>query len=140
MQKFNLSMKLFNFKEQSSEDSAESVVYISSDEEEEATDSYDSDCSTDTDALINRIERKVKSSPILIAGRPMTTEGLDDEMGAYPSSSRPLPPSTPKLGFKYYDEKLRTLLRAFPENRKAKNCALQHNPTSFEIAHVTPGT
>ena len=36
----------------------------------------------------------------------MTTEELDDEMKAGPSSSRPVPPITPKLGFKYFDEKL----------------------------------
>ena len=106
MQKFNLLRKLFDFEEQSSEDSAESVIYISSDEEEEATDSYDSDWSTDTEALISRIEKDFNSSPILIAGRVMTTEGLDDEMEAGPSSSRPVPPTTPKLGFKYFDEKL----------------------------------
>ena len=59
MQKFNLSRKLFDFEEQSSEGSADSVVYISSDEEEdEVSDSLDSNWSTETEALIKRIEKE----------------------------------------------------------------------------------
>ena len=84
MQKFNLSRKLFEFEEQSSEDSGESIIYISSDEEENAIDSYYSNWSTDTEALISRIEREVKSIPILIAGRVMITEGLANEMEVAP--------------------------------------------------------
>ena len=57
MQNFILSRKLFDFEEQSWEDSAESVIYISSDEEDEDTDFYDSDWTSDTEALISRIER-----------------------------------------------------------------------------------
>ena len=107
MHRFNISKKLFDFEEDSSEGSADSVVYISSVEEvDEVSDCWDTDWSTDTEALIKRIEREVKSSPILIGGRIMTTEGLDDEMEAGPSNPQPIPPSTPKLGFKYFDEKL----------------------------------
>ena len=105
MQRFNLSKKLFDFEGQSSEESADSVIYISSDSEDEVSKDWDSDWSTDTEALINRIEREVKSSPILIAGRVMTTEGLDEEMeAAGPSNAQMVPPSTPKLGFKYFDK------------------------------------
>ena len=104
MQRFNLSKKLFDFEEQSSEESADSVIYISSDSEDEVSSDWDSDWSTDTEALINRIQREVKSSPILIAGRVMTTEGLDEEMVAGPSNAQMVPPSTPKLGFKYFDK------------------------------------
>ena len=68
MQRFNLSKKLFDFEEQSSEGSADSVIYISSDSEDEVSSDWDSDWSTDTEALISRIEREVRSSPILIAG------------------------------------------------------------------------
>ena len=92
MQRFNLSKKLFDFEEQSSEDSADSVIYISSDSEDEVSSDWDSDWSTDTEALINRIELEVKSSPILIAGRIMTTEGLDEEMEAGPSIAQMVPP------------------------------------------------
>ena len=107
MHRFNISKKLFDFEEDSSEGSADSVVYISSvEEEDEVSDCWDTDWSTDTEAMIKRIEREVKSSPILIGGRIMTTEGLDDEMEAGPSNPQPIPPSTPKLGFKYFDEKL----------------------------------
>ena len=75
MQKFNLSRKLFDFEEQDSDRSTDSVIYISSDSEEEVSDSWDSDWSTDTEALINGIEREVKSSPIVIGGRGLTVEG-----------------------------------------------------------------
>ena len=120
MQKFKLSRKLFDFEEQSSEDSAECVIYFSSDEEEEATYSWDSDWPTDTEAVISRIEREVKSCPILIEGRVMTTEGLDDEMEAGPSSSRPNPATTPKLGFKHFDEKL-----CYAPSRKMKKAKIE---------------
>ena len=73
MQKFNLSRKRFDLGEQSSEESTDSVLYISSDSEDEVSDSWDSDWSTDTEMLISRIEREVKTSPILIGGRIMTT-------------------------------------------------------------------
>ena len=106
MQKFNLSRKLFDFKEQDSDRSMDSVIYISSDSEDEVSDFWDSEWSTDTDALINRIKREVKSSPILIGGRAMTVEGPDDEMVAGPSNSQPGTSSTPKLGPKYFDKKL----------------------------------
>ena len=46
--------------------------------------------------MINRNEKEVKSRLILIGGRIMTTEGLDNEMEAGPSNPqpiRPLPPS-----------------------------------------------
>ena len=119
MQRFNLSKKLFDFEEQSSEESADSVIYISSGSEDEISSDWDSDWSTDTEALIGRIEQEVKSSPILIAGRIMTTEGLDDEMEAGPSNAQPVPPSTPKLGFKYFDKKL--------------SCALQKQKSRIEL-------
>ena len=104
MQRFNLSKKLFDFEEQSSEESADSVIYISSDSEDKVSSDWDSDWSTDTEALISKIKREVKSRPIPIAGRIMTTEGLDDELEAGPSNAQPVPPSTPKLGFKHFDK------------------------------------
>ena len=70
MQKFNLSIKLFDFEEQDSDHSADSVIYISSDSEEEVSDCWESDWSTDTEALINGIEHEVISSPILIGDVP----------------------------------------------------------------------
>ena len=36
----------------------------------------------------------------------MTTEGIDDESEAGPSSSQPVPPSTPKLSLQYFDTKI----------------------------------
>ena len=77
---------------------------------------------TDTEMLIERIEREVKSNPILIGGRIMTTEGKDDEIGAGPSSSLAVPPSTPKLDFQYFDE---NMCYAPPEGlkRPKSNCA-----------------
>ena len=106
MQRFNLSKKLFNFEEQSSEDSTDSVIYISSDSEDEASSSWDSDWSTDTEAIIDRIEREVKAAPFPVAGRAMTTEDLDDEMGAVPSRAQSIPLSTLKLGFEYFNKEM----------------------------------
>ena len=56
--------------------------------------------------LIKRIEHEVKPSPILVGGRAMTVEGLDDEVVARPSNSQLEPSFTPKLGPKYFDKKL----------------------------------
>ena len=106
MQKFYLSKKLFDFEEQNSEESTDSVIHNSSDSEDEVSSSWDSDWSTDTEALIIRKEPEVESSPILIAGRAMTIEGLDDEMEAGPSNVQPVPLSTPKLGFKYINKEM----------------------------------
>ena len=82
MQRYNLTKKLFDFEEDESESSANSVIYISSDSENEVSSSWDSDLSTDTEAIIDRIEREVKVVPISIAGREMTTEDSNDEMVA----------------------------------------------------------
>ena len=106
MQKFNLSRKLFDFEEQDSDHSTYSVIYTSSDSEEDVSDSCDSDRSTDSEALINWIEREVKSSPILIGGRAMNVEGLEDETVAGSSILQPDPSSTPKLDPKYFDKNL----------------------------------
>ena len=106
MQRFNLSTKLFNFEEESSEESTDSVIYISSDSEDEASSAWDSNWSTDTEAIIGRIEREVKAAPIPITGRAMTTEDLDDELGAGPSGAQYIPPSTPKLGFEHFNKEM----------------------------------
>ena len=106
MQKFNLSRKLFDLEEQSSEKSSDWVIYISSDNEDDAFRSWDSDWSTDTEMLIERIEKEVRSSPILVGGRIMTMEGMEDECEAGPSSAQPVLPSTPKLDLGYFDEKI----------------------------------
>ena len=106
MQKFNLSRKLFDFEEQDSDHSADSIIYISSDSEEAVSDSRDSEWCRDTEALINRIDHEVRSIPIPIGGRIKTVEGLDDDMVADPSNSHPGPFSTPKLSLKYFDKKM----------------------------------
>ena len=106
MQRFSLAKKLFDLEEQGTESSEDSVIYISSESEDEASSSWDSDWSTDTEAIIDRMEREVKAAPFPIAGRAMTTEDLDDEMEAGPSEARPVPPSTPKLGFEYFNKEM----------------------------------
>ena len=105
MQRYNLAKKLFKL-EEDSKSSTDSVIYISSDSEDGVSSYWDSDWSTDTEAIIERIEREVKAAPIPIAGRGMTTEGLDDEMTAGPSNVQPAPPSTPKLGFEYFNKEM----------------------------------
>ena len=84
----------------SSESSTDSVIYINSDEE--ASDEWDSDWSTDTEEMIKRVETQVKTNPIPIAGRRMTT--ASDEPGTSTSSSEMQ--ITPKLDKTYFDEKL----------------------------------
>ena len=106
MQRFNLTKDLFEFEEQSSDESASALIYISSDDERETSDTWDSEWSTDTEAIIDRIEREVKASPILIGGRIMTTENLDDEMQQGPSAPLPTLSTTPKLGHEYFDRDL----------------------------------
>ena len=106
MQRYNLTKKLFDFEEEDSESSANSVIYISSDSENEASSDWDSDWSTDTEAIIDRIEREVKAVPIPIAGRGMTIGSSDDEMAAGPSNIQPVPPFTPKLGLEYFNREM----------------------------------
>ena len=135
MENFNLAKKLFDFEEQRSEDSGDSVIYISSDEEEGTSDSWDSDWSTDTESMISRIETEVRSSPILIAVRVMTTEGLDDEMKAGPWGSQSVPLSTPKLGFKDFDKHL-----CNAPSRKMKKARLELCNTILPVSesHMSP--
>ena len=82
MSKFNLSRKLFGLEESDSDDSERSVIYISSDEDESAD--WETDCSTDTEQLVARIEREVTSSPMLIAaacdGTLITTSAGSQEI------------------------------------------------------------
>ena len=56
MSKFSLARKLFDMDESESSDSGDSVIYISSSENDYADD-WETDCSTDTEQLIARIER-----------------------------------------------------------------------------------
>ena len=100
MNKFNRARKLFVSKDFSSESSADSVIYIGSDEG--ASDGWHSDWSTDTEEIIKRVETQVKACPIRIAGRRMTT--ATDEPGTSSSSSEVQ--LTPKLDKAYFDEKL----------------------------------
>ena len=87
MSKFSLARKLFDMDEADSDESKRSVLYISSSEVESSD--WETDCSTDTEQLIARIESEVTSSPILISGRIMTMDDPDeDELGAGPSSSQ----------------------------------------------------
>ena len=125
MQRYNLTKKLFDL-EEDSESSVDSVIYISSDSEIEVSSSWDSDWSTDTESIIERIEREVKAAPIPIVGRGMTTEGLDDEMTAGPSSARPVPPSIPKLGFEYFSKECAWLHRKSEEDQKSSSVQLYY--------------
>ena len=103
MNKYNLARKLFGLEESDSDDSERSVIYISSSEGESSD--WETDCSTDTEQLVARIEREVTSSPVLIGGRIMTMEeSSEDEPKAGPSSSQIRTDMTPKFDHKYFDE------------------------------------
>ena len=87
MSKYNLARKLFDFDGDSSDESEASVIYISS-SDDELSEGWETDCSTDTEQLIARIEKEVTSSPMLVGGRIMTTDDFEEEhMVAGPSSS-----------------------------------------------------
>ena len=64
MERFNKARKLFGSLEFSSDSSRDSVIYISSDEE--TSDGWDSDWSTDTEDMVRRIETQVQAEPIPI--------------------------------------------------------------------------
>ena len=103
MSKYNLARKLFNLEDCDTDESDRSVNYISSSEDEDSD--WETDCSTDTELLIARIEREVTSSPMLIGGRIMTMdEPEEDESEVRPSSSRIQADVTPKLDHKNFDK------------------------------------
>ena len=105
MSKYSLARKLFGLEESDSDDSERSVIYISSSEDESSD--WETDCSTDTEQLVARIEREVTSSPMLIGGRIMTVdEPTEDEPEAGPSSSQTQTDVTPKLDHKYFDKEM----------------------------------
>ena len=62
MQRFNLTKDLFEFEEQSSDQSASSVINISGDDERETSDSWESEWSTDTEGGHNRQDRERSES------------------------------------------------------------------------------
>ena len=104
--KFSLARKLFDLEECDSEESDRLVIYISSSEDESSD--WETDCSTDTEQLIARIEREVTSSPMLIGGRIMTMdEPEEDESVAGSSSSQMQTEVRPKLDHKYFDKEMR---------------------------------
>ena len=67
MQRFNFARKLFDLDGADSEDSDNSVIYISSGEND-SSDGWESDCSTDKEQLVGCIEREVNASPMLMDG------------------------------------------------------------------------
>ena len=66
MQRYNSSRRFFDTDDLDSDLSGEFVIYISSDESGEVSDDWESDCSKDTEQLIERIEREVHESPMLV--------------------------------------------------------------------------
>ena len=100
MKKFNKARKLFGCLDFSSDSSNDSVIYISSDDE--TSDGWNSDWSSDTEEMVRRVEVQVQARPIPIAGRRMTT--ASDEPGTSTMSSGLQ--TTPKLDGAYFDEKL----------------------------------
>ena len=106
MQKFILARRFFGMEEQSSSSSPNSIIYISSTSDEEQSDSWDSDWSTDTEDMIRKVKREVAPCPMLIGGRVMTTGSMEEKMTAGPSTTKTNVAVTPTLDHKYFDEKL----------------------------------
>ena len=92
MDKFNKVRKLFGTKDFSSSSSVDSVIYVSS-TDEEASGGWDSVLSTDTEEMIRRVETQVVFCPVPMGKRHMTT--ASDEPG--PSTSQLQEGSTPSL-------------------------------------------
>ena len=90
---------------ENSESSNNAVIYIFSDAES-LSERWEPDYLTETEEMVARIEHEVTSSPILIAGRIMTTGSLEEEMITGPSSAVPKQSVTPKFDGIYFDEKL----------------------------------
>ena len=118
MDKYTKSGKLFEMAELDPDSSGDSVIYISSDEETSVD--WDSDWSTDTDEMIRRVEKQVVSSPILIAGRVMTTGSMEEEMVTGPSTSQPGQDVTPKLDTKYFDHE-----RCYAPSKRAEKSRIE---------------
>ena len=89
MNKFNRARKLFGSIDFSSDSSNESVIYISS--EDEASDGWNSDWSTDPEEMIRRVETQVKAT----ASDEPGTSTMPSELQI-----------TPKLDRAYFDENL----------------------------------
>ena len=133
MDRYCKSGKLFEKAEFSSDSSSNSVIYIGSDEE--TSDDWDSDWSTDTEEITRSVETEVMSSPILIAGRIMTTGSMEDEIVAGPSSSQPQQDKTPKLDERYFNEKMCYA----PQKGPSKNMIdLYRTPIPVEDSPMSP--
>ena len=118
MDKFNKARKLFGSVDLSLNSSVDSVIYISSDEE--TSDGWNSDWSTDTEEMIRKVDTEVVSSPILIAGRIMTTGSIGEEMLARPTTSQQPEDRTPKLDKRFFDEKM-----YYDRQRGPSKCAME---------------
>ena len=128
MEKFNLSRKLFDMDGFESSESGESVICISSSEDELAED-WETDCSTDTEQMIARIEREVTTSPMFIGGWIMTSEiPEEDELVAGPSTSRANVEITPKLDHKYFD-----LERCYAPSKRTGKSRIEHCSTILPV-------
>ena len=111
-----------------SSDSGDSVIFISS-SEDEYTEDWETDCSTDTEQLIARIEREVTTSSILIGGRIMTTEiPEEDEMVAGPSTSKVTGETTPKLDHKCVDQE-----RCYAPSKRTEKTRIELCSTTLPV-------
>ena len=115
MNKFNKARKLFASDDLSSSSSVDSGIYISSNDEE-ASDRWDSDWSTDSEEMIRRLETQVFSCPVPVRKRCITT--TSDEPG--PSTSQPQEDSTPKFDERYFDEKM-----FYASSKGPSKCAME---------------
>ena len=135
MSKFSLARKLFDMDESESSDSDDSVIYISSSEDEYAED-CETDCSTDTEQLIARIEKEVTTSPMLIGGRIMTSELTEEDvLVAGPSTSRAIVEKTSKMDDKYFDLERCYAPSKRTENRGFKSATRSCQSLNYQYLH-----
>ena len=95
MDKFNKVRKLFGTKDFSSSSSADSVIYVSS-SDEEVSGGWDSVLSTDTEEMIRRVETQVVFCPVPMGKRHMTTASDESPVQVLVSCKKVVPPSLTK--------------------------------------------
>ena len=122
MQKYNLARRIFDVEEKSLCSSPDSIIYKSCSSDEEQSNGWDSGWSSETEDMIERIEREVTSSPMPIGGRIMTTGSLEELMTAGPTTPQTTLVTTPKLGLQCFDEKICYVLPMETSKTKIELC------------------
>ena len=138
MQRFNLTKDLFEFEERSSDESADSVIYISSDYEGEVSDSWDSDWSIDTEALIDKIGEGSEIQSYLDRRAHNDHGGVSGRGGSWTKWTRPNVAFYPQTRTRIFRQEF--MLCAFKEAKKIQNRTSQYDTSNPRVAYASPRT